>query len=249
MWRYYYTIVRNIFRIPEAVKTMKDMIELSKTRPDEYNEETKYRYVQYISSVMQKTGHIKTESYGEENLPKNGGYMMYPNHQGKYDVYGILCVHKQPCTFVIDIKKSNAIFIKQIVDVLDAKRLDKNNNRQAMTIINEVAKEVENGRRYILFPEGRYDSKTKNELLEFKSGCFKICLKSKVPIVPVVLIDSYKPYNSWKFGKINTQVHYLKPISFEEYKNLKTHEIAELVKNKIADKIEEVKKQFTEQTI
>jgi len=191
---------------------------------------------------MQKTGHIKTESFGEENLPKSGGYMMYPNHQGKYDVYGIIANHKEPCTFVMDIRKSNGIFIKQIVDVLGAKRLDKENNRQAMKIINEVAKEVENGRKYILFSEGRYDSKTKNELLEFKSGCFKICLKSKVPIVPVVLIDSYKPYNSWEIGELKTQVHYLKPILFDKYKNLKTHEIAELVKNKIANKIEELKK-------
>ena len=87
MWRYCYTIIRNIFRIPEAVKTMTDMIELSKKRPVEFNKETKYRYVQYICDVMQKTGNIKTEVYGEENLPKNGGYMMYPNHQGKYDVY------------------------------------------------------------------------------------------------------------------------------------------------------------------
>lgn len=120
---------------------------------------------------------------------------------------------------------------------------------EIMKIINEVAKEVENGRRYILFPEGRYDSKQKNKLLEFKSGCFKICLKSKVPIIPVVLIDSYKPYNSWKIGKIKTQVHYLKPILFEEYKNLKTHEIAELVKNKIASKIEELKLQTIGQSI
>ena len=111
-----------------------------------------------------------------------------------------------------------------------------------MSIINEVAKEVENGRRYILFPEGRYDSKTKNELLEFKSGCFKICLKSKVPIVPVVLIDSYKPYNSWAVGELTTQVHYLKPILFDEYKDLKTHEISDLVKNRIANKIKELNK-------
>jgi len=51
--------------------------------------------------------------------------MMYPNHQGKYDVYGIISVHKQPCTFVMDIEKSNSIFIKQMVDILDVKRLDK----------------------------------------------------------------------------------------------------------------------------
>lgn len=240
MWRYYYTICKNVIRILEAVKTMTDYTELSKMRLDEYTEEVRYRYVQYISEVMQRTGHIETEVFGEDNLPKDGGYVMFPNHQGKYDVYGILSVHKKPCTFVIDIKKSNRIFIKQITDSLEAKRLDKQNNRQAMKIINEVATEVENGRKYILFPEGKFDNKKKNSLIEFKSGCFKICLKSKVPIIPVALIDSYKPYNSWSFGKIKTQVHYLKPILYDEYKDLSTHEIAELVKNRIASKIKEV---------
>ena len=240
MWRYYYTIVRNIFRIPEAVKTMKDLIELSKSRPQEYTEETKYRYVQYISNVMQKTGRIKTEVYGEENLPKEGGYMMYPNHQGKWDAYGILSVHKKPCTFVMDIKKSNRIFIKQLVDTLRAKRLDKENNRQAMTVINEVAKEVESGRKCILFPEGDFDKNKKNTLWDFKSGCFKISLKSKTPIVPVVLYDSYKPYNTWHFGPVKSQVHFLKPIFYDEYKNMNTKQIAELVKSKIANKIQEL---------
>ena len=241
MWRYYYTIIRNIFRIPEAIKTMKDMIELSKNRPDEYNEEVKYRYVQYIVDIMQKTGDIKTEVYGQENLPDSGGYMMYPNHQGKYDVYSILSVHKQPCTFVIDIKKSNYIFIKQIVDILDAKRLDKENNRQGMKIINEVAEEIKKGRKYILFPEGIYDNKKKNNLIDFKAGCFKICLKSKVPIIPVALIDSYKPYNTWQTGEIKTQVHYLKPITYEEYKDMNTHQIAKLVKERIENEIRKVK--------
>ncbi|MBO5180035.1 MAG: 1-acyl-sn-glycerol-3-phosphate acyltransferase [Clostridia bacterium] len=242
MWRYCYTICKNIFRILEALKTMEDYTKLAKERPNEYNEEVKYRYVQYITYVMQRTGNIETEVYGEENLPNDGGYMMFPNHQGKYDVYSMMSVHREPCTFVIDIKKSNFIFIKQLVDILEAKRLDKQNNRQAMTVINEVAKEVGNGRKYILFPEGFYDNKKKNSLIEFKSGCFKICLKSKVPIVPVVLIDSYKPYNSWCFGKIKTQVHYLEPIFYDEYKDLSTHEIAELVKNRIASKIEEVER-------
>lgn len=92
-----------------------------------------------------------------------------------------------------------------------------------------------------MFPEGIYDNKKKNGLIDFKPGCFKICLKSKVPIVPVVLIDSYKPYNSWKMGEITTQVHYLKPILYDEYKDMNTQQIAELVKGKIADKIQELK--------
>ena len=118
MWRYYYTIVRNIFRLPEVVKTMEDMIELSKKRPDEYTEDTKYRYVQYITYLMQRTAHIKTEVFGEENLPKEGGYMMYPNHQGKYDVFGIISTHQNPCSVVMDKNKSYTIFVKEAIDSL-----------------------------------------------------------------------------------------------------------------------------------
>ena len=136
---------------------------------------------------------------------------------------------------------SNVDAIKQIVDILDAKRLDKENNRQGMKIINEVAEEIKKGRKYILFPEGIYDNKKKNNLIDFKAGCFKICLKSKVPIIPVALIDSYKPYNSWQLGDMKTEVHYLKPITFDEYKDMNTHQIAKLVKERIENEIRKVK--------
>lgn len=238
MWRYCYTIIVNLFRLLEAIKTMSDMAKKSEEKPEEYVEEYPYGYVKYVIDVMKKTGNIETVAFGTENLPKEGGYMMYPNHQGKWDVYGLMSVHKKPCTFVMDIKKSNHIFIKQLVDVLKGKRLDKENNRQAMTIINEISKEVEDGRRYVLFPEGDFDKDKKNTLWDFKAGCFKIGLKSKVPIVPVVLYDSYKPYNTWNFGKMKTQVHFLEPIYYEEYKDMNTKQIADMVKNKIQDKLD-----------
>ena len=89
--------------------------------------------------------------------------------------------------------------------------------------------------------------KTMQDMIELwrtvrKAGCFKIWLKSNVPIISVVLIDSYKPYNSWDIGEIRTQIHYLKPIFFDEYKDMNTQQIAELVKGRISDKIKEVKK-------
>lgn len=240
MWRMYYTIGRNIFKLNEVIRAMNKLIRKSENNPENYNEEENYKYVQYIIDIMKRTGKIKTEVFGHENLPKQGGYMMYPNHQGKYDAYGIIGAHEKPCTFVMDIRKSNRIFIKQIVDTLKGKRLDKQNNRQAMKIINEIANEIENGRKYILFPEGIFDNKKKNSLIEFKAGCFKASLKTKTPIVPVALIDSYKVYNSWDIGEIKTQVHFLNPIYWDEYKDMNTRQIAELVKSKIADKIKEV---------
>lgn len=240
MLRIYYIAARNFFRFLGALKTMEDLTELSKVRPEEFNDKVRYGYVQYVIDVMKKTGHITTEVYGEENLPKTGGYMMYTNHQGKYDAYGIISSHKQPCTFVMDVKKSNYVFIRQLVDILYAKRLAKDNNRQAMTIINEVAKDVENGKKYILFPEGQYDTKKKNAIGDFKAGSFKICSKSKVPMVPIALIDSYKAFNGFSLKPVTTQVHFLEPIYYDEYKDLTTKQMAELVKSRIESKIKEV---------
>lgn len=239
MLKFVYVIFKNLFRAPYVIPKMRKYA----YHPKKYSEIERYSLVNYVISFMVKSGKIRTEAYGLENLPKEGGYMMYPNHQGKYDVLGIVRTHKKPCSFVMDKDKSYTILVREFVDLLQAKRLEKDNPRQGITIINQVAKEVANGKRYILFPEGGYKFNNKNELGEFKAGSFKIALKSKAPIVPVALIDSYKVFNSFHFGPITTYVYYLKPIAYEEYKDLKTQEIAELVKNRIQEKITEVEQQ------
>ena len=62
---------------------------------------------------------------------------------------------------------------------------------------------------------------------------------SKAPIVPVALIDSYKVFNSLHMMPVTAQVHFLKPIPYEEYQGMKTQEIAKLVKSRIEQEIAE----------
>ena len=69
----------------------------------------------------------------------------------------------------------------------------------------------------------------------------KISLKTKTPIVPVVLWDSYKVFNSCKFGTLKTEVHFLSPIPYEEFKDMNTQEIAAMVQGRIQDKLDELK--------
>ncbi len=146
---------------------------------------------------------------------------------------GIIYTHKEPCSVVIDKAKSNSILVKEFIDLIQGKRMEKDNVRQALTIINEVAEDVVSGKRYILFPEGGYEFNNKNKVTAFKPGSFKSAVKAKAPIVPVALIDSYKVFNSFHFGKITTQVHYLKPIFYCEYQHMNTGEIARLVQERI----------------
>lgn len=236
MLKFIYVILMNLFRAPYMIPKMRREAD----HPEKYSEEERYELARHVVHLMKVTGAVRTEAYGTENLPEEGGYMMYPNHQGKYDALGIVYTHKKPCSIVMDKAKSNTILVREFIDLLQGKRLDKNDVRQALTIINEVSAEVKQGRRYILFPEGGYDFNNRNNVCDFKAGSFKIALKTKAPIIPVALIDSYKVFNSFTLGPVTTQVHYLKPILFEEYRSLNTQEIASLVRDRIQEKIDDV---------
>jgi len=235
MVKFLYVIFMNLFRAPYMIPKMR----YQANHPEKYSEKKRYSLVCHAITLMKRTGKICTKYYGEENLPREGGYIMYPNHQGKYDALGIMITHKNPCSFVMDKLKSNKILVSEIVDLVQGKRLDRTDVRQAMTVLNEVAEEVKEGRRYIIFPEGDYVFNNKNKMGTFKAGSFKCALKSKAPIVPVALIDSYKVFNSFTLGRVTTQVHYLKPLLYEEYKNLKTVDIAKIVQERIRKVIEE----------
>ncbi len=52
--------------------------------PEKYSEQFRYEYDRYAINLMKKTGRITTEGFGMENLPKEGGYVMFSNPQGKY---------------------------------------------------------------------------------------------------------------------------------------------------------------------
>lgn len=236
MIKFIYVILMNLFRAPYIIPKMRKEAD----HPEKYSETERYELARHVVALMKNTGGIRTQAFGIENLPKEGGYMMYPNHQGKYDALGIIYTHRSPCSLVMDRAKSNTILVREFVDLVQGKRLDKNDVRQALSVINEVSQEVKAGKRYILFPEGGYEFNNRNHVCDFKAGSFKIALKTKAPVIPVALIDSYKVFNSFKLGPVTTQVHYLKPILYEEYVHLKTQEIANLVRDRIQEKIDEV---------
>lgn len=205
---------------------------------EKYSEEECYRYAQLAIRRMMKAGHIATEKYGTEHLPQEGGYMLFPNHQGKYDALGIMYAHEKPCSVVIDDAKSHGILVKQFIDMIHGKRLVKDDLRQSVTIIRELAEETKNGRRFIIFPEGGY-YRNHNTVGEFKAGSFKSAVKAKAPIIPVALIDSYRAFEEWTLKPVVTQVHFLQAISYDEYKNLSTEQIAVMVRDRIVNTIQE----------
>lgn len=203
---------------------------------DNFSEERRYKMALKCISIMMRNGRIRTESFGQEHLPEEGGYVMYSNHQGKYDTLGIMISHPKPCTIVMAADRSTIPIANSFIDLVKGQRLDKTDMKSQMKTILKIADEVREGRRYIIFPEGGYDH-NRNDLQDFLPGSFKCATKSKAPIVPVAIIDSYKPFGINSLRKVKTQVHFLPPIFFEEYGQLTTVEIAGMVKSRIEEVI------------
>lgn len=238
--RFKYTVATSLLfalvNIRKAHKMMKNT--------EKYSEEDRYALALKMMNHMRKRSRTETDVFGEENLIEDGGYILYSNHQGKYDALGILLCHKKPCRVLWERHAANRFLARECNELLGGQTIELDDVRDSVRVLRTIAEEVKQGKRYLIFPEGRYDG-NKNELLDFKTGCFYCSLNSRAPIIPVAIYDSYKAMDTNNFKKVKTEVHYLKPIFFEEYGKMTKAEIAELVKSRIRDKLAAIKARKT----
>lgn len=198
--------------------------------------EEAYAVVKKVTKNANRAGRVKIESYGLENLPAEDGFMFFPNHQGLFDVLVFLESCPRPFGFVIKKEASNIILLKQVMEALRSYAMDRDDIKQSMQVIMNVAKDVSAGRNFLIFAEGTR-SKNGNQLLDFKGGSFKSATKAKCPIVPCALIDSFVPFDENSIRPVTVKVVYLPPMYYDEYKDMKTVDIAAEVKRRIEEAI------------
>ena len=227
-------VLRNLTRVPGA------WIKLCRyaNHTEDYPEAEKWNHIQYILKRAIIGGNVDLQVTGLENIPKENGFMLYANHQGMFDVLAIAATCDNPMGAVLKKELYNVPLLHQIALCTNSFAMDREDVRQSLTVIQEVTKEVQKGRNYLIFPEGTRSRKG-NEMLEFHGGSFRCATKSQCPILPIALVDSYKVLDEKGSKPVSMQLHYLPPIYYEEYKGMKPAEVAELVKSRIAAKIQE----------
>ena len=221
-------VLRNLIRVPGAYWKLCHYAKYT----DKYPEEEKYRHIQYILKRAVKSGNIDLKVFGKENIPVQNGFLMYGNHQGLFDILAIAATCDNPLAAVMKKELAGIPFLKQVMECTKSFPMDRADMKQSMEVILNVIKEVKKGRNYLIFPEGTR-SKSGNQMLDFHSGSFKCATKTGCPIVPVALIDSFKVLDQKGSKPVAVQIHYLKPILYEEYKDMNTVELAAMVRSRI----------------
>lgn len=225
--------LKNFWKVPSAWFKLRHYAK----HTDDYSFEEKYKHIRYILRHVIPYGNINLEVTGMENIPEEDGFLLCGNHQGIFDIIAIVHTFERPLAAVLKKELDEIPFLHEVVQCTKSHPMDREDIRQSMKVIMAVAKELEEGRNYLIFPEGTR-SKKGNEMLEFHSGTFKCVTKAKCPIVPFALIDSFKVLDQKGSKPVTVQLHYLKPIYYEEYKVLSTNEIAALVRGRIEDAIQ-----------
>lgn len=206
---------------------------------DRHTEQERYDYLRKLIKKINLAGRVTVVGAGTENIPEENGFILFPNHQGMFDMLALIDTCPNPISVVIKKEAAGVILVKQVIELLHGIPIDRSDIRASMAVIGQMTEEVKSGRNYVIFAEGTR-SKNGNQIQEFKGGTFKSAVNANCPIVPVALIDSFRPFDSSSIKKETVQVHYLAPITPDQYAGKKTREIASLVHDRIQEKIKAV---------
>ena len=222
-------VLRNFFRVPFLYAKLCRYAK----NTERYPEQMRWDHIRRILKLAIKSGNLDLVVTGTEHIPAPGtGFMMYANHQGLFDVVAIAATCATPLGAVLKKELQGIPFVQQVIDCTKSFPMDREDVRQSLTVIQNVTEEVKNGRSYVIFPEGTR-SKNGNQMGEFHGGSFRCAIKAKCPIIPVVLIDSFKVFDQKGSAPLRVQLHYLPAIPYEEFAGLKATEVAAMVKERI----------------
>ena len=226
-------VLLNLFRLPGMYGKLCHYAK----NTDKYPELEKWTHVHRMMGYAVEAGNVDLQVSGRENIPAEDGFVVYANHQGLFDVVALAADWDRPLAAVLKKELAEVPLLKQIRQCTNSFAMDREDVRQSLTVIKNVTEEVKKGRNFLIFPEGTR-SKNGNVMGEFHGGSFRAALKAQCPILPLCYIDSFRVLDQKGSKRVSVQMHYLKPIPYEEYKDLKTTEVAELVKARIQEALD-----------
>lgn len=181
---------------------------------------------------------IKVEKQGFEQLEGLTGYELVCNHQSIVDPFLLICKGKiYDIGFMMKKEVLQMKLIGRWMQLAGCYEIDRKNNRQGLEAIIHAINSIKAGRPIGIFIEG---TRSKGpDMGEFRDGAFKMALKAQAPIVVAVVDNDYKVHSNFPWKKTKVLLKICKVIPYEEFKDLKTHEISPIVRNIMQEALDE----------
>ena len=191
-----------------------------------------YVYIGLVMTVLRVRVHTK----GMEQVPKNGRFLLVCNHLSDADpVILMYFFRKSQLAFITKQENTSMFIVGPLMHKTMCQPINRENDREALKTILECIRLIREDEVSIaVFPEGYI--KDDGLLHHFRSGVFKIAQKTKVPIVVCTLRNPKEIFaNLSKMKPTDVWLNLVRTIYPEEFEDLNTVQIAELVYNLMAE--------------
>lgn len=149
---------------------------------------------------------------GRENIPNEGGVIVYSNHTSLLDPIVLGCLIKRRIYFMAKQELFRNSFLRGLFKRLGAFPVKR--GTADISAIKNALQTLKKGRVFGIFPEG-----TRNKgqgLQDFNHGIAAIAHKSHAIVIPVAILDGYRLFRP-------IRVIIGKPLSFDPYFNQRSN--------------------------
>lgn len=170
---------------------------------------------------------FRMRTYGRENIPRKGPFVLISNHQSYLDPVLCACPIKRRVSFLArESLFTHWLFGRMITSVGTIPLKLGEADISAMRKVIDVLKQ---GRGACLFPEGTRSIDGK--ITPFKPGFGLLCRRGKAAVVPVVIDGAFESWPRHKklFSPGSIVVCYGKAISAEQAKKMGDAKLAEVL--------------------
>lgn len=149
------------------------------------------RTVQFAFKVILLISGVKTEVYGEENIPENEAVLYIGNHRSYFDI--VITYARCPglTGFVAKDSMLKIPFLRVWMKRLHCLFLNRKDIKDGMKMILTGIDQIKHGISMCIFPEGtRVTAENETEMLPFKEGSFKMSEKTGCAIIPMAMVHT-----------------------------------------------------------
>ncbi len=143
----------------------------------------------------------------EGEIPEEGPFLLCANHTSLYDPVTVACFTERQLTFMAKRELFDIFGLKWILKWVGAFPVTR--DKGSIGAVKTSLSILRQGGVMLMFPEGRRNRSAQH--IEAKAGMVLIAQRANVPIIPIGIRSSYKPFSKLR-------IVYGKPISLEEYK-------------------------------
>lgn len=140
MFRFIATIVLHFFAALYFLCRMK-----LANRAEDKTKEQRWRIGRKVVKGIAWRSGVRIHTYGEENLPEKDGFMMLPNHQGRFDGLAITCASERPLSFVIDAARSDIVLESDFMALTEHIPIKLDDPRDCLEGIRSMSERIDQG--------------------------------------------------------------------------------------------------------